>query len=465
MSERAIRSVAIAGGGIVGLSAALAFRQALPRATITVIAIPVDPASLADRMPTAWPSVTHFHALIGVDEPDLLRSGIAMHHVGTIFDDWPDGRSWVHGFGPHGKPVGSVHFDQIWLQAHNAGNARRYEEYSAAGALSRAGKFVHPSRDPQSVLGSFRYGLRLDPELYHLRLRDRVSELGVRLIDESVKSVVHAEAGRVAALLLNDTQRVEADLFVDCTGPTGLLIGSVDGLFDEWPSHPASQLLIDSVESDALTPVARVTATRSGWTAEWPLGARTLRCAAGCGCDIPEAIAFRAGRRTAWTGNVLALGDSAIAIDPLLGLNLALVHRAIFLALELLPGRDFNPLELAEFNRRWFLITDQVRDLMALFYMRTRGALSGPASLVHRVDQYEHRGRLPFQEDELLNRDDWTSALLGMGIIPRNVDPAASTVPLDQATAAMNTIADELAAFASRAPAYPDYLARITRAS
>jgi tryptophan halogenase len=159
---------------------------------------------------------------------------------------------------------------------------------------------------------------------------------------------------------------------------------------------------------------------------------------------------------------VLALGDAAIAVDPLFELNLALVHRAIFLALELLPGRDCNGVELAEFNRRWLLITDQVRDLISMLYMRN-GPSGLPDSLARRIDQYEQRGRLPYQEDEVLNRDDWTSALIGMGIVPRNIDPAAAAVPLDRATEAMNSIADELADFAARAPTYSDYLEQITR--
>jgi tryptophan halogenase len=200
-----------------------------------------------------------------------------------------------------------------------------------------------------------------------------------------------------------------------------------------------------------------VAATDSGWVSDIPLHGRTIRCVA----SVDGEFAIRRGRRTRpWAGNVLAFGDAAVAVEPLYGLNLALVHRAIFLALELLPSREFNPLELTEFNRRWHLITDQVRDLIALLYMRNGKEI--PDSLARRIDQYQHRGRLPFQEDEVLNHDDWTSALIGMGKIPRNVDPAAGGVPLNRATDAMKKIADELAQFAAHTPAYPDYLGRIT---
>jgi tryptophan halogenase len=130
--------------------------------------------------------------------------------------------------------------------------------------------------------------------------------------------------------------------------------------------------------------------------------------------------------------------------------------------LELLPSRQFNPTELGEFNRRWTLITEQVRDLTALLGTAVEGGTELPDSLATRIDQYRYRGRLPYQEDEVLSRDDWTSALIGMGIIPEHVDPSAAGVPLDQATEAMEKLARELAEFTAGAPAYPEYLARIT---
>ena len=94
MSDQAIRTIAVAGGGIVGLSAALAFARSLPRTSITLIETPLDPAALAERLPVTWPTVHRFHSLIGVDEHALIGDGIASHHVGTVVET-PEERS-VH---------------------------------------------------------------------------------------------------------------------------------------------------------------------------------------------------------------------------------------------------------------------------------------------------------------------------------------------------------------------------------
>ena len=109
-------------------------------------------------------------------------------------------------------------------------------------------------------------------------------------------------------------------------------------------------------------------------------------------------------------------------------------------------------------------------DFVALHYARSATGPfwevpESPDRVARILDQYAYRGRLPFREEQTLTRDDWTSALLGLGVIPANVDPAATGIPLDRALEAMEKLADDAAAFAARAPAYEDYLKRITSAA
>ena len=201
--------------------------------------------------------------------------------------------------------------------------------------------------------------------------------------------------------------------------------------------------------------------------AAWPLPGRTIRARFGKGSSL-----IRGRRLEPWTGNVLAIGDSATALDPLHRLNLDLAHNAILLALELLPGRDFNPVETAEYNRRAEQVTRRVRDFVALHYLRS-GLSDGawgsaakaepPDSLARTLDQYEHRGRLPFHEEERISRDSWAAALIGLGVRPRHVDPQALNVPLEEAVAAMDRLVQEIGQAVAGVPAYGDYFGRITR--
>ncbi|MBA3669266.1 MAG: FAD-dependent oxidoreductase [Sphingomonas sp.] len=472
--ERAIRSIAVAGAGVVGLSAALAFARALPSAGITIIKSTPDPAALADTLPVAQAAGARLHALLGLDEEELVRAGIATHFLGTRFEDWSaSGAPWWHVQGSYGKPAGAIPFDQIWARAHAAGKAQPYDRYAVGAALARVGKFVHPAADPNFVGSRFAYGLRLDPELYLEALRKQAETANVAFQEGDIERVELRSDGGVSGLRLSGGSRVEADLFVDCTGPSASVISAVDDSFEDWGNWlPFDRLSLGfAVGPDVPLPADRVRATPDGWVAEWPLRGRTMtgRLSRHAGISGDEdGIALTRGRRSRpWVRNVLALGDAATAMDPLHRLNLDMAHHLILLALELLPGRDFHPAETGEYNRRAEQVTRRVRDFLSVHYLRSGRsdgtwrdfAAAAPAdSLARTFDQYEYRGRLPFHEDESVSRDSWTAVLLGLGVMPSELDPAAAAVSLDEALMAMEQLAREIEDIVQKLPSYAEYL-------
>ncbi|HEX6375836.1 MAG TPA: tryptophan 7-halogenase [Allosphingosinicella sp.] len=469
--------MAVVGAGIVGLSAALAFARALPGAEVTLVDLPVDPAALADRMPGALPTIHRFHAAIGIDEPDLVRRGIALHHLGTRFENWSaDGAPWFHAYGDHGVPAGPAAFHILWARARRRGKARPFDRYAAGAALAEAGKFVHPSADPNSPLASFLYGLRFDPDLYRERLRSAADALPIRWAKGMVAAVGRRADGGVAALVLDGGQRIEADLFIDCAGPSAPVRSKLDERFESWADAlPCDRLLIGR-QADVGPPLPAdvVTALADGWRrlSGFPGGAIRVEAITG---EREGGVALRPGcRPEPWLSNVLAVGDAAVAVDPLENANLHLAHSAILRALELLPGRDCHPLELREYNRRTEQETRGVRDFLALHYLRS-GRRDGrfwqglaqrpvPSSLAHMLEQFAARGRLPFREEESFDRHSWLAVLLGMGLLPDREDPIAGAVGDEEAEAAMERHARTLATLPARLPTYPDYLARMVRA-
>ena len=463
--RRAIRSVAVAGGGIVGLSAATAFARARPASSVTVIETAPDPSALADVLPTTHPGVARFHEFIGLDERDLVASGIATHHLGTRFENWsPSGRPWVHAFGNYGKPAGGIPFDQIWVQAHRTGKALPYDRYSMGATLARAGKFVHPAKDPAFIGSQFLYGLRFDPDLYRNRLRSHAESLNVQFVAGEILQIERGSAG-INALRLSEAGSVQADLFVDCTGRRAQLLGEIDDSFEEWSAWmPFDRLSFSSQPSPDVPETSdRIGTSADGWKVEWPLRGRTMAAEVG---NVGGVAITRGRRLRPWVGNVLALGDSATALDPLHGFNLALAQSAILLALELLPDPDYDPIETDEYNRRAEQVTRRVRDFIALHYVRgpwrDRPSVPLPDSLEHTLDQFEYRGRMPFYENESVTRDSWTAALLGLEVLPRNIDPHAASVPLDRAITAMERLAREIERIPETLPSYKDYLANLS---
>ncbi|MFL9841840.1 tryptophan 7-halogenase [Sphingomonas sp. ST-64] len=456
MTARAIRSICVVGDGVVGLSAAAAFARALPAVAVTIVPAEPDPAAVAEIQCATWPSIHRFHAAIGLDEQELVRAGVATHLLGTRFVDWPDGGDdWVHGFGEHGLKAGTIPFHSLWHRASRAAEAAPFWHYSAAAVLGAAGKFTHPSRDPASPLGGFLYALRIDP----LRYRARLAALTAPLLRHApFASAEHGDGGAIAAVTTADGERVTADLYLDCSGPQALLRHREDRAFDSWGDWlPGRTMVASDVAGGAIDPLDHAERVAGGWRWHSALADRTRVIALG---EDEGGVAVRFGCRTPWTANVLAIGDAATAIDPLFGTALHLAQDAILLALELLPGRDFGRVEIAEYNRRCDATRVRMRDFHALHHLRSaRRPL--PDGLARTLEQFERRGRLPPSEAEPFETDAWIAALLGLGVTPHAADPVSGSIDLARVTHAMAALATRLTEAAERVPPYPQLLARL----
>ena len=459
MSRANIRSILVVGDGIVGRSAALAFSRALPGVEVNVLGLPADLAAIADHFPATLPAVGRFHASIGVDELDLVRQKIAVHHLGTRFDGGAAG-AWIHSFGDVGRGEGTIPFRQIWLGVREKGEALAFDRYSPASVIGAAGKFVHPSGDPASPLASYLYGLRLNPERYRALLAHATSHL--QRSTGTIAAIDCRDDGGIAAVRLADGRRVKADLFVDCSGPSAALIGTVSAEFDDWaPWLPACHVALTWGQPEPLAPLDRVEAVEHGWRLSATVPGATMSSSVTTE-PVPNSVAIRPGRRRrSFVANVLALGDAAVAIDPLHGANLSLAHSAILRAIALFPGRDCHLLELAEYNRVTALETERARDFHALFQAQLLGVSAPPDSLARTLAQWRARGRLPFFEEETFTEASWAQALIGLGILPDAVAPTAGVVDGTAAAAAMAAFARELGALAERLPGYADYLDRM----
>jgi tryptophan 7-halogenase len=479
-ANRAIRSILVLGGGIVALSAAAAFARALRGVRVELIETPIEPAALADRLAGTLPTVHRFHAALGLDEGDLVRRGIATHRLGSRFDLWSaDGAPWYHVFGDHGLPVGAVAFVDLWTRAREEKRALPYHRYAAAAAMAEAGRFVHPSGDMQSRLSSFVYGLFLELDGYGDRLRAAADSAGVVRRPGRIDAVHRRPDGGVAELSLAGGETVEADLFVDASGPAASLLRAVGAEFEDWSAWlPCDRVVLERrPNGDGPMPVERLRADEGGWRWSAPLRGRSEEGRAFSSAfegtdEAGDAAEIRPGRFVEpWTRNVLALGDAAAALDPLHACGLHLAHSGILRAVELLPGRDCHPVELAEYNRRTAEETLRVRDFLALHYLRS-GRSDGafwravserplPDSLALTVQQFEARGRIPFFEEEAFDKESWAQALIGLGLPPQRLNPLVRAVDSDRAAAGMERLAGEIDALVGRMPPYRDYLGRM----
>jgi tryptophan halogenase len=195
-----------------------------------------------------------------------------------------------------------------------------------------------------------------------------------------------------------------------------------------------------------------VTATAAGWTWRSQSPSATVTgsvFSSAHSVDSEGAIAIRQGRLSEpWVRNCVAIGDSAVSVEPLEWTNLHLAHSQIDRLVSMMPDAGFAPVELAEYNRQCNAEADRVRDFLCMHYVTARrrepfwndaSADELPPSLAHTLSLFAERGRLPYYEEETFARDSWLAVLLDQGFLPGRIDPLADSVTAEQVERALSS--------------------------
>ena len=464
-----IASVAIAGGGIVGWSAAAALKRRLPQLTVTVIAVPPPPNALADRMVSTLPSIADFHDDLGLTEADTVVRARSGFRLGTRFEGWGK-HDYIHAYGDCGQTIGAAAFHHHWVRAAKVGGVAAFHLHSAAAVMADAGRFVHPhAADPAA--GTFGYGLHIDPPRYRELMRAYALHLGAIEREAAIANVrLRGEDGFIEAVEI-DGGEVAADLFIDATGPDALLRRHLAAEREDWSGWLACDRILFGEEQPDIDdkPLDRVIATPAGW--RWQArGSSGLVYSSRHSADdlgqAGETVTIRQGRLAEpWVRNCVAIGDSAVAVEPLEWTNLHLAHSAIDRLVAMIPDRDCSAVELWDYNRQANAEADRVRDFLILHYAIAdrpepfwNEIPELPASLAHTLTQFRERGRLPFYEEETFARDSWLSVLFGQGVVPRRFDPLVDLTPEGESARTMAAIRERIGAYVATLPSHSDYL-------
>jgi tryptophan halogenase len=490
-----IKQVVVAGGGIVGWSAAVALKRRLPGLSVTIVPMPPPADALADRIASTLPSILEFHRDIGLTDADAIVRAGSSFRLGTCFEGWAgDLPPYVHAYGEYGRPFGTASFHLHWIRAAHRKAAAAFDSHSPAAAIARAGRFAQPQDEEGSPLAGFEYGLQLNLPRYFEMMRAYARHLGVTERASDIADVrLRGEDGFIAALKLGDGNEIGGDLFVDCTGPAATLRSALDGAFESWAGWlPCDRVLFADAPPPAEPPALdTVTATPGGWRWQAASAIRTshgivyasaqlgdaeaaaaLRDVAGTGPAEPPA-AIRAGRRAEpWLRNCVAVGDAAVAMEPLEWGNLHLAHSQIDRIVSMMPDRDCGAVELWDYNRQCASEADRMRDFLILHYAASRrsepmwraaAAAEPPQSLAHTLSLFRSRGRLPIYEEETFSRDSWLAVLLGQGVIPERTDPLIDSLSPTQADQAMAKMREAIAAMVPTLPSHAAYLRNLSR--
>ena len=494
--SRAIRSVVIVGGGTAGWMAASAIVKAFDTpdasAALNITVVESDAIATVGVGEATVPTIRQFVRTVGLDEADFMAATGATIKLGIEFRDWSaPGSRFFHGFGDYGPSVRGQPYRQHLFRLHAAGRIESMEAWSLPSIMAREGRFAPPVSDPRSVLSSFAYAYQFDAGLFARRLRTLAEDAGVVRVEGRIVDAEIAD-GLVGAVRLEDGRRLEADLFIDCSGFRGLLIeGALKAGYEEWTRWlPCDRAVaLPCPLSRPPGPFTTATAMTAGWRWRIPLQHRV-----GAGhvyssafmkdqdaldalvqnlesppTEEPNFLRFVTGRRrSAWKGNVVSVGLASGFIEPLESTSISLIQSSIGRLLELFPDRDFDPVLVTEYNRRTAQDFERVRDFIIAHYHlagRTDGEMwrhcretPPPDSLAAKLELFRARGEVTLMEDESFREDSWAAVLTGLGVWPRRVSPLVERLDLAKGEAQAVRVAELIGKAAASLPDHQTYL-------
>ena len=450
--------IVIVGGGTAGWMVGAALGRFLETGYDVTLVESEDIGTVGVGEATI-PQINLFNTALDLDEDAFLRATQGTFKLGIEFVDWwKPGSRYMHAFGAVGRDVGLVAFQHYWLRARELGQAEPLGRYALNEAAAYAGKMQRGEPRTARTLPSMPYAFHFDAGLYAAMLRRYAEARGVTRVEGRILDAErHPETGDIVSVRLEEDQRLEGDLFIDCSGFRGLLIeealktGYVD--WSEW--LPCDRALAAPCASvSPLTPYTRSTARAAGWQWRIPLqhriGNGLVYCSAHLSDDEaaqtlvsnldgdlladPRPLRFQTGKRKRiWNHNVIAVGLASGFMEPLESTSLHLIQAGISKLLAFFPDRDFDPMVIDEFNRISVAEYERIRDFLILHYHLTErddselwrycAAMDIPDTLTAKIEHFRRYGRLVASDMDLFGPPSWLAVHVGQYNVPEARDP------------------------------------------
>jgi tryptophan halogenase len=369
----------------------------------------------------------------------------------------------MHAFGEVGRSLGMLPFYHYWLKHRAAGGGSDLWDYSVNYQAAIANCYTHMPQMGDTGMGGLVHAYHFDATLVAAYLRRYAEKLGItRTEGKIVDTPLRGEDGFIESLTLASGQKVQGDLFIDCSGFRGLLIeDALHTGYEDWTHWlPCNRAIAVQCEStEPLQPYTQSSAHTAGWQWRIPLQNRIGNGHVYCSDYIsddeaqsvlmsnldgepltePRLLKFTTGRRKKfWNKNVVTLGLASGFMEPLESTSIHLVQSGIDRLIKMFPDKGFSKVNIDEYNRQSIFEFERIRDFIILHYHaneRTdspfwidRREMSVPDELTRKIELFRASGQIHRDKEELFTEVAWLQVLIGQHVVPKRYHPMADQI-------------------------------------
>jgi 2-polyprenyl-6-methoxyphenol hydroxylase-like FAD-dependent oxidoreductase len=392
---RAPLRILVLGGGTAGWMAANMLARAWPKPRSEIAVVESSDIGIIGVGEGSTPQLRAFFRDLGLAERDWMPKCNATYKNGIEFRGWSDKQGfdrYFHPFPSHtdDRTAPAFYFN-AYVRRRGADVWAHPDRFFLASRLAaeRKGPLV-PEHFPFEVA----YGYHFDAYLVGAMLREHAKTRGVAHIEGKVSGIERREDGDIAALVLEDGRRLEADIFIDSSGFRSVLLQTALGVpFRSFRENLFNDsAVVMPTPNDAAGPECQTTSTAlgAGWLWKIPLtnragngyvyssdfissedAERELRNAVGMTESPVEArhLKMKVGRvERTWEKNCIAVGLSQGFIEPLEATALHIVQETVHEFIEAYDQGGFTPARRDAFNATIAERIEGVRDYIVCHY-------------------------------------------------------------------------------------------------
>jgi len=385
-SSPAVRSVLVLGAGSAGLIAALSLKRKLPQLTVRIVRSPdIGVIGVGEGTTPNFP--LHLFDYLGLNRKKFHELAEPTWKLGIRFL-WGARKRFDYTFDQQ------LDFTAPELRMPNGYYCDEdFSRVSLPSALMYHGKaFAKQDNGCPDIEGWHAFHIENEKLVRVLEMAAR--EFGVEITDGKVTGAEQLPQGGIAAVMLEDGQRLEADFFIDASGFRSELLGKTLG--EEYISF-GNALFCDRAVvggwdrgEEPILPYTTAEEMDAGWS--WQIehehhvnrgyvyssqfisddeAAEEFKRKNPKVPESPRVVRFRSGcYRRQWVENVVAIGNAGGFVEPLEATALMIVCSNMQTLVEMLNRSRLMPSPSLRdlFNELTGKAWTDIRDFLALHY-------------------------------------------------------------------------------------------------